>query len=70
MVQRDYDFAESAAFGFGSGVGWALAILLFATIRERIDEAEVPDGLRGLGIAFVVTGILAIGFAGLRGLEF
>ncbi len=70
MVQRDYSFSESVAYGFGSGAGWALAIVLFATIRERIDESEVPEGLRGLGLAFVVTGILALGFAGLRGLEF
>ena len=70
MVQRDYTFAESVAYGFGSGAGWALAIVLFATIRERIDETEVPEGLRGLGIAFIVTGILAVSFVGLRGLEF
>lgn len=70
MVQRDYNFSESVAYGFGSGAGWALAIVLFATIRERIDETEVPVGLRGLGLAFVVTGILAVGFVGLRGLEF
>ena len=70
MVQRDYNFSESVAYGFGSGAGWALAIVLFATIRERIDETEVPEGLRGLGLAFVVTGILAVGFVGLRGLEF
>ena len=70
MVQRDYDFSESVAYGFGSGAGWALAIVLFAAIRERIDETEVPQGLRGLGLAFIVTGILAVGFVGLRGLEF
>jgi len=70
MVQRNYGFVESAAYGFGSGAGWGLAIILFATIRERIRESEVPAGLRGLGIAFVVTGLLALGFAGLRGIEF
>ena len=70
MVQRDYNFSESVAYGFGSGAGWGLAIVLFATIRERIDETEVPQGLRGLGLAFIVTGILAVGFVGLRGLEF
>jgi Na+-transporting NADH:ubiquinone oxidoreductase subunit E len=69
MVQRDYGFAESAAFGFGSGAGWGLAIVLFATIRERLRDADVPAGLRGLGLAFIVTGLLALGFAGLRGLE-
>ncbi len=70
MVQRDYTLSESVAYGFGSGAGWALAIVLFATIRERIDETAVPEGLRGLGIAFIVTGILAVGFVGLRGLDF
>ena len=70
MVQRDYGFTESVAFGFGSGAGWALAIVLFASIRERLKESEVPDGLQGLGIAFIVTGLLALGFVGLRGIEF
>jgi Na+-transporting NADH:ubiquinone oxidoreductase subunit E len=70
MVQRSYGFAESVAYGFGSGAGWGLAIVLFATIRERIDETEVPDGLKGLGLAFVITGLLALGFAELRGIEF
>ena len=70
MVQRDYNLSEGVAYGFGSGTGWGLAIVLFAAIRERFDEADVPEGLRGVGIAFVVTGLLALGFAGLRGIEF
>jgi Na+-transporting NADH:ubiquinone oxidoreductase subunit E len=69
MVQRDYSLAESAAYGFGSGAGWGLAIILFAAIRERVDAAEVPEGLRGLGLAFIITGLLALGFAGMRGIE-
>lgn len=69
MVQRAYDFGESVAYGFGSGAGWALAIVLFATIRERLSPPDIPRGLRGLGIAFIVTGLLALGFAGLRGIE-
>lgn len=69
MVQRDYTFSESAAWGFGSGAGWGLAVILFATIRERIRETDVPEGLRGLGLAFIITGLLALGFAGLRGIE-
>lgn len=68
MVQREYDFAQSVAYGFGSGVGWAIAIVLFAAIRERLVEADVPRGLNGVGIAFVVTGLLALGFSGLRGI--
>ena len=69
MVQRDYGFAESVAYGFGSGAGWALAIVLFAAIRERLKGCDIPRGLEGLGIAFIVTGLLALGFIGLRGLE-
>lgn len=69
MVQRDYGFAESAAYGFGSGAGWGIAIILFATIRERLQTEDIPEGLQGLGIAFIVTGLLALGFLGLRGLE-
>jgi len=69
MVQRNYSLAESAAYGFGSGAGWGIAIVLFATIRERVREADVPVGLRGLGLAFIITGLLALGFAGLRGIE-
>lgn len=69
MVQRAYGLIESTAFGFGSGAGWGIAIVLFATIRERIDERHVPAGLRGTGLAFIVTGLLALGFAGLRGIE-
>jgi Na+-transporting NADH:ubiquinone oxidoreductase subunit E len=70
MVQRDYDLAESVAYGFGSGSGWALAIVLFASIRERLRYADIPEGLRGHGVAFLVTGLLALSFVGLRGIEF
>ena len=69
MVQRDYDLTESVAYGFGTGLGWALAIVLFAAIRERLRHADVPEGLQGLGIAFIVTGLLALGFVGLRGIQ-
>jgi Na+-transporting NADH:ubiquinone oxidoreductase subunit E len=68
MVQRNYGFAASVAYGFGSGTGWALAIVLFAAIRERLRYADVPEGLQGFGLAFIVTGMLALGFAGLTGL--
>ncbi len=62
MAERRYDFAESMVFGVGSGVGWALAIALLAAIRERLRYADVPDGLRGLGITFIVTGLISMGF--------
>ena len=70
MIERHYDFAESVTYGFGSGVGWALAIWALAALRERVDEARVPAGLRGLGIAFVLTGLMSMGFATFSGLSF
>jgi len=70
MLQRNYAFGESVAYGFGVGAGWALAIILFAAIRERLRYSDVPAGLQGLGLAFIVTGLLAMGFTGLTGLEF
>ena len=68
MVQRDYSFTESLAYGFGSGLGWALAIVAFAAIRERLRYSDVPSGLRGLGLAFLVSGLLSLGFDGLSGI--
>lgn len=67
MVERHYNFAESIAYGFGSGTGWALAIALFAAIREQLKSSEIPDGLRGLGLAFIVTGIISMGFSAFAG---
>jgi Na+-transporting NADH:ubiquinone oxidoreductase subunit E len=69
MVQRNYGFMESVAYGFGSGAGWALAIIVFAGIRERLRYCDIPRGLQGHGMAFVVMGILALAFIGLRGIE-
>ncbi|NQV98761.1 MAG: NADH:ubiquinone reductase (Na(+)-transporting) subunit E [Rhodospirillales bacterium] len=70
MVERKYNFEESIVYGFGSGLGWALAICALAAMRERVDESQVPAGLRGLGIAFVLTGLMSMGFAAFSGLEF
>ena len=70
MLHRNYQLLESVAYGFGVGTGWALAIILFAAIRERLRYSDVPEGLQGLGLAFIVTGLLAMGFVGLTGLEF
>jgi Na+-transporting NADH:ubiquinone oxidoreductase subunit E len=70
MVEREYGLAESTAYGAGAGVGWAVAIILFAAIRERLHYSDIPEGLQGLGLAFVVTGLLSLGFAGLSGLAF
>jgi len=69
MVERDYTFAESAVFGFGSGVGWALAIIALASIRERMKYSNVPPGLRGLGITFILTWLIAIGFMTFSGIQ-
>lgn len=69
MVERDYTFAESAVFGFGSGLGFAMAIVALAAIRERMRYSNVPAGLRGLGITFIVTGLMAIGFMVFSGIQ-
>lgn len=70
MVQKNHQLIESVAYGFGVGVGWALAVIMFAAIREKLHEDEVPSGLKGIGLAFIVTGLLSMSFQGLAGLEF
>ncbi len=67
MVERDYGIAESLVWGFGSGAGWALAITGFAAIRERLRYSDMPEGLRGLGGAFIVTGLMSLGFSAFGG---
>jgi Na+-transporting NADH:ubiquinone oxidoreductase subunit E len=62
MVERKYTFAQSVTYGFGSGLGWALAIVSMATIRWRMRTAHVPAPLRGLGITFITTGLVAMAF--------
>ncbi|MFQ6372146.1 NADH:ubiquinone reductase (Na(+)-transporting) subunit E [Shewanella sp. YIC-542] len=69
MVERDYTLGESAVFGFGSGMGWALAIVLMAGIREKLKYADVPAGLRGLGITFLTAGLMALGFMSFSGVS-
>jgi Na+-transporting NADH:ubiquinone oxidoreductase subunit E len=69
MVERSYTFTESVVYGLGSGTGWALAIVGLASIRERMRYSNVPDGLRGLGITFIVTGLMAIGFMAFAGIQ-
>ena len=68
MVERSYGFTESLVFGFGSGLGWALAIVMFAAIRERLKYADIPQGLQGLGINFIVAGLMSLGFMAFAGL--
>ena len=69
MVERDYNLAESTVFGIGNGIGWALAIVALAAIREKMRYSNVPHGLRGLGITFIVTGLMAIGFMAFSGIQ-
>ncbi|CAG19240.1 NADH:ubiquinone reductase (Na(+)-transporting) subunit E [Photobacterium profundum] len=69
MVQRDYNFVESIVYGFGSGVGWMLAIVALAGIREKMKYSDVPPGLRGLGITFITVGLMALGFMSFSGVQ-
>ncbi len=69
MVERDYTLAESTVFGFGGGVGWALAVVALAAVREKMRYSNVPAGLRGLGITFILAGLMAIGFLGFSGIQ-
>lgn len=68
MVERDYTFAESVTYGAGAGVGWALAIMALAGIREKMKYSDVPDGLKGLGITFIVVGLMAMAFMSFGGI--
>lgn len=69
MVERGYDLAESTVYGFGSGVGWALALVLLAGIREKLKYSDVPAGLQGLGITFITTGLMAMAFMSFSGIQ-
>lgn len=68
MVERRYDFAESVVYGLGGGVGWALAIVALAAIRERLKYSDIPKGLQGLGMAFIVSGLMSMGFSAFSGM--
>ena len=69
MVSRDYNFGESVAFGLGGGFGWFLAIIAIAAIREKIRYSNIPPALRGLGMAFILTGLMGIAFMSLMGID-
>lgn len=66
-IDRKYDLTQSVFYGVGSGVGWMLAIVTFSAIRERMRYCDIPRGLEGLGIAFIVTGLMSLGFAAFAG---
>ena len=69
MVERDYNFSESVVYAFGSGISWALAIVLLAAIREKLKYSDVPQGLRGLGITFITVGLMSLGFMSFSGVQ-
>ena len=69
MAQRDYTLAESAVYGFGSGVGWLLAIIALAAIREKLKYSHVPNGLKGLGITMLLTGLMGLAFMSFMGID-
>lgn len=69
LVERDYTFMESTVFGFGSGLGWFLAIASMSTIRHRLRYSNVPPKLRGLGITMLLTGLLSMAFMAFSGID-
>jgi Na+-transporting NADH:ubiquinone oxidoreductase subunit E len=68
MVQRDLGFVESVAYGLGTGFGWALAIAALAGLREKMKYSDIPEGLQGLGITFITTGLISLAFMGIAGI--
>jgi Na+-transporting NADH:ubiquinone oxidoreductase subunit E len=69
MVERDFTFIGCIEFGIGSGVGWAMAIAALAGIREKLKYSNVPHGLRGLGITFIIVGLMALAFMSFGGIQ-
>jgi Na+-transporting NADH:ubiquinone oxidoreductase subunit E len=69
MKERDYNLGESVIFGSGSGIGWCLAIVCIAAIRKKLRYSHSPRGLEGLGLTFIVTGLIAIAFLGFSGIK-
>ncbi|MCC6297441.1 MAG: NADH:ubiquinone reductase (Na(+)-transporting) subunit E [Pseudomonadales bacterium] len=69
MVERSYSFAESAVYGLGAGLGWALAIVALAGVRDKLKYSDMPEGLRGLGGAFMIVGLISLGFMSFGGID-
>jgi Na+-transporting NADH:ubiquinone oxidoreductase subunit E len=69
MQEREYGFAESVVYGIGSGLGWAIAIVAMAAVREKLAYSHVPAGLKGIGITFVTAGLMSIAFMVFSGIQ-
>ena len=69
MIERNYNFGESVTYGLGGGIGWALAIMVLAGIREKLKYSDVPEGLQGLGITFITVGLMSLGFMAFSGIR-
>ena len=69
MVERDYTFGESVTYGVSSGIGWALAVVALAGVREKLKYSDVPAGLQGLGITFITVGLMSMGFMAFSGVQ-
>jgi len=69
MLTKEYDLPNSAVYGFGAGFGFFIAIVALAAIREKLRYSNVPAPLRGLGIAFIITGLMGIAFLSLSGIK-
>lgn len=69
MVERSYTFVESTVYGVSSGAGWALAIVSISAIRKKLRYSHIPDGLKGLGITMILTGLMALGFMSFAGIS-
>ncbi len=69
MVEKDLMFGESVVYGLGAGFGWALAIVILAGIREKLKYSDIPDGLQGLGVTFIIVGLMSFGFMSFGGIS-
>ena len=69
MEQRDYNFSESVVYGFGSGLSWAIAIVVLAGVKEKLKYSDIPAGLQGLGASFIIVGLMAMGFMSFAGVQ-